>query len=279
VLRRVGFIGLAYVLLLVLSLMILLPLGWMVTVALKPDGEPVFTLPPQWFPTEHWEWANFGRALLDPARPFLRYTINTLIIVGGEVVGTLFSCSLVAYAFARLRFRGRDFLFSVLIITMLIPWQVLMIPQFLMFFKIGWYGTFLPLIVPAFFGNAFFVFLIRQYMRTIPRELELAARVDGCNYFQVFWHIVLPLCKPVLAVCVVFVFLGGWNDLLGPLIYLDSNQKFTVAIGMANMVTRAEPNLNLLMAANLIMMIPAVLLYFFAQEKLIGGIASVGLKG
>lgn len=278
-LRRIGFIGLAYVLLLVLSLMILLPLGWMITVALKPDGVPVFTLPPQWFPTEHWAWGNFSRALFDPARPFLRYTINTLIIAGGEIVGTLFSCSLVAYAFARLRFRGRDFLFSVLIITMLIPWQVLMIPQFLMFFKIGWYGTFLPLIVPSFFGNAFFIFLIRQYMRTIPRELELAARVDGCNYFQVFWHIVLPLCKPVLAVCVVFVFLGGWNDLLGPLIYLDSNEKFTVAIGMANMVTRADPNLNLLMAANLIMMIPAVLLYFFAQEKLIGGIASVGLKG
>jgi multiple sugar transport system permease protein len=277
--RRTGFVGSAYALLLGLSLMILLPLGWMVTVALKPDNVPVFTLPPQWFPTEYWEWGNFGRALTDPARPFLRYTVNTMIIVGGEIVGTLFSCSLVAYAFARLRFRGRDFLFSVLIITMLIPWQVLMIPQFLMFFKIGWYGTFLPLIVPAFFGNAFFIFLIRQYMRTIPRELELAARVDGCNHFQVFWHIVLPLCKPVLAVCVVFVFLGGWNDLLGPLIYLDSNDKFTVAIGMANMVTRADPNLNLLMAANLIMMIPAVLLYFFAQEKLIGGIASVGLKG
>lgn len=278
-LRRSGFVALAYVLLLLLSLMILLPLGWMITVALKPDAVPVFTLPPQWFPTKYWEWENFSRALLDPARPFLRYTINTLIIVGGEIVGTLFSCSLVAYAFARLRFRGRDAMFNVLIITMLIPWQVLMIPQFLMFFKIGWYGTFLPLIVPAFFGNAFFIFLIRQYMRTIPRELELAARVDGCNYFQVFWHVVLPLCKPVLAVCVVFVFLGGWNDLLGPLIYLDSNEKFTVAIGMANMVTRADPNLNLLMAANLIMMIPAVLLYFFAQDKLIGGIASVGLKG
>jgi multiple sugar transport system permease protein len=278
-LRRAGSVALAYVLLLLLSLMILLPLGWMITVALKPDAVPVFTLPPQWFPTKYWEWENFSRALLDPARPFLRYTFNTLIIVGGEIVGTLFSCSLVAYAFARLRFRGRDAMFNVLIITMLIPWQVLMIPQFLMFFKIGWYGTFLPLIVPAFFGNAFFIFLIRQYMRTIPRELELAARVDGCNYFQVFWHVVLPLCKPVLAVCVVFVFLGGWNDLLGPLIYLDSNEKFTVAIGMANMVTRADPNLNLLMAANLIMMIPAVLLYFFAQEKLIGGIASVGLKG
>jgi multiple sugar transport system permease protein len=217
--------------------------------------------------------------LLNPARPFLRYTLNTLLIVAGNIIGTLFSCSLVAYAFARLRFRGRDFLFSVLIITMLIPWQTLMIPQFLMFFHLGWYGTYLPLIVPSFFANAFFVFLIRQYMRTIPKELENAARVDGCNHFQVFWHIVLPLCKPVLAVCVVFVFLGEWNDLLGPLIYLDSNEKFTVAIGMANIVTRGDPATNLLMAANLIMMLPAVVLYFFAQEKLIGGIASVGLKG
>jgi len=277
--RRGAFLGLTYASLLFLCGAILLPLGWMITVALKPDHTPVFTFPPQWFPTEHWRWENFSRALLRPAAPFLRYTLNTLLIVGGNIVGTLFSCSLVAYSFARLRFRGRDFLFSFLIITMLIPWQTLMIPQFLMFFKLGWYGTYLPLIVPSFFANAFFVFLIRQYMSTIPRELENAARVDGCNHFQVFWHVVLPLCKPVLAVCVVFVFLGEWNDLLGPLIYLDSNEKFTVAIGMANLVTRADPALNLLMAANLIMMLPAVVLYFFAQEKLIGGIASVGLKG
>jgi multiple sugar transport system permease protein len=277
--RRVATIVVLYVLLLALCGVILLPLGWMVTVALKPDYAPVFTFPPQWFPTADWHWENFSRALLDPDRPFLRYTINTLIIVAGNIVGTVFSCALVAYSFARLRFRGRDFMFNVLIVTLLIPWQTLMIPQFLMFFHIGWYGTYLPLIVPAFFGNAFFIFLIRQYMRTIPRELENAARIDGCNHFQVFWHVVLPLCKPVLAVCVVFVFLGEWNDLLGPLIYLDSNEKFTVAIGMANLVTSGYPALNLLMAANLIMMLPAVLLYFFAQEKLIGGIASVGLKG
>jgi multiple sugar transport system permease protein len=264
---------------LLLCAAVMLPLGWMITVALKPDNAPVFTSPPEWVPTEHWQWSNFWRALTLPSRPFARYTLNTLIIVGGNIVGTLFSCSLVAYAFARLRFRGRDFLFNVLIVTMLIPWQVLMIPQFLMFFKIGWYGTYLPLIVPSFFGNAFFIFLIRQYMRTLPRELESAARVDGCNHFQVFWHIVLPLCKPVLAVCVVFVFIGEWGDLLGPLIYLDSGEKFTVSIAMANLVTRTDPNINLLMATNLILMIPAVLLYFFAQDKLIGGIASVGLKG
>lgn len=277
--RRGAYLVLIYAALLLLCAVILLPLSWMITVALKPDRTPIFTFPPEWFPTEYWHWENFARALFNPARPFLRYTLNTLVIVAGNIAGTLFSCSLVAYAFARLRFRGRDFLFSMLIITMLIPWQTLMIPQFLMFFKLGWYGTYLPLIVPSFFANAFFVFLIRQYMRTIPKELENAARVDGCNYFQVFWHIVLPLCKPVLAVCVVFVFLGEWNDLLGPLIYLDSNEKFTVAIGLANIVTRGDPATNILMAANLIMMLPAVVLYFFAQDKLIGGIASVGLKG
>lgn len=277
--RRVATFVLLYAALLSLSAVILLPLGWMITVALKPDRTPVFTFPPQWFPTEYWHWENFSRALLNPRRPFLRYTMNTLLIVGGNIVGTLFSCSLVAYAFARLRFRGREFLFNLLIITLLIPWQTLMIPQFLMFFHLGWYGTYRPLIVPSFFGSAFFIFLIRQYMRTIPRELENAARIDGCNHFQVFWHIVLPLCKPVLAVVVVFVFLGEWNDLLGPLIYLDSNEKFTVAIGMANLVTSGYPALNLLMAANLIMMLPAIVLYFFAQDKLIGGIASVGLKG
>ena len=274
--------GLAYALLILLSGTILLPLGWMLTVALKPDFTPVFTRPVEWFPTQHWHFENFTRALLDPERPFLRYTFNTMVIVGWNIVGTLFSCSLVAYGFARLRFRGRGLLFGLLIITLLIPWQALLIPQFLLFFHLGWYGTILPLVVPAFFGNAFFIFLIRQYMLTIPRELELAAMVDGCNWFQVFWYIVLPLSKPALAVCVVFLFLANWNDLLGPLIYLTRNDDFTIAIGMANFVTRnvgAVAGLNLLMAANLIMMVPAVLLYFFAQGKLIGGIASVGLKG
>jgi multiple sugar transport system permease protein len=277
--RRRAATALAYAVLLLLCAFVLLPLGWMLTAALKPDRMPVFTVPPQWFPTQHWQWENFGRALVDEGRPFARYTLNTLLIVAGNVVGTLFSCSLVAFPFARLRFRGRDLLFNLLVITMLIPWQVLMIPQFLMFHRIGWYGTYLPLIVPSFAGNAFFIFLIRQYMRTFPRELDDAARIDGCSYWGIFWHIALPLSKPVLAVCVVFVFLGSWNDLLGPLIYLDNGKKFTVAIGLANYVTRAGTDWNLLMAATLVTMLPALIIYFFAQDKLIGGIASVGLKG
>jgi len=270
---------LIYAILLSLSAFILLPLGWLITVALKPDLIPVFTIPPQWFPSEYWEWENFIRVLTNPQRPFLRYMFNTMIIVTGNILGTVLSCSLVAYGFARLRFRGSNLLFNILIITMLIPWQVLMIPQFLMFFKIGWYGTYLPLIIPSFTGVAFYIFLIRQYMRTFPKDLDDAARIDGCNYFQTFWYIILPLCKPVLTVVAVFTFLEAWNDLLGPLIYLDTGRKFTLALGIANYATRADPSLNLLMAGNLIMMIPPILIYFFAQEKLIGGIASIGLKG
>ncbi len=278
-LMNLGSVSAQYIVLLGLCAFVLMPIGWMLTVALKPLGVPVFTIPPEWFPTRYWEWANFKNALLSPTRPFLIYTANTIVIFAGNVVGSLFSCSLVAFAFARLRFRGSEWLFNFLIITMLIPWQVLMIPQFLMFHKLGWYGTYLPLIVPSFFGSAFFIFLIRQYMRTFPRELDDAARIDGCNFFQIYWYIILPLCIPVLTVVVVFLFLGSWGDLLGPLIYLDNNKKFTVAIGLANFATRANPNNSQLMAANLIMMLPPMLIYFFAQDKLIGGIASVGLKG
>ncbi len=271
---------LLYALLIALSLFILMPLGWMLSAALKPDLTPVFTQPPQWWPTRYWHWENFVRVMTSEAIPMLRYVLNTMIIVTGNITGTLLSCSLVAFPFARLRFRGRDTLFTLLIITMLIPWQALMVPQFLMFFKLGWYGTYLPLIIPSFGGNAYFIFLIRQYMRTIPRDLDDAARVDGLNYWGVFWRIVLPLSKPVLTVCAVFVFLGSWNDLLGPLIYLDTNSKFTIAIGLANLAQRAgNAQWNLLMAGNLISIVPAIVLYFALQKQLVGGIASVGLKG
>lgn len=271
--------SLLYAILLALSAFVLLPVAWMLTAALKPDNTPVFTLPPQWFPTEYFEWQNFVTVLTDPIRPFWRYTLNTLFIFGANVIGAIFSCTLVAYAFARMRFRGSELLFTILIITMLIPWQALMIPQFLLFNKLGWYGSYLPLIVPSFTGNAFFIFLIRQFMRTLPRELDDAAKIDGAGYFRTFWDIILPLCKPVLAAVVVLMFLSAWGDLLGPLIYLNNGEQFTVAIGLANLATRADPNTHLLMAANLIMMIPPIVVYFFAQDKLIGGIASVGLKG
>jgi multiple sugar transport system permease protein len=276
--RRIAYKVLMYAILLLLCAFILLPVSWMLTAALKPDLEPVFTPTPEWVPTKFWDWDNFRRALVD-TYPFLRYMINTTIIVVANIIGVLISCSLVGFAFARLRFRGSKVLFYILIVTMLIPWQALMVPQFLLFVKIGWYGTYLPLIVPSFTGSAFFIFLIRQYMRTIPRDLDDAARVDGLNTWQIFWRIILPLSTPVLTVCAVFTFLWSWNNLLGPLLYLDDDSKFTVALGLANLVTLADTPWNLTMAANLITIVPTVIVYFFVQKKLIGGIASVGLKG
>jgi multiple sugar transport system permease protein len=276
--RRVLYKALMYAILLGLTGVILLPVSWALTAALKPDLEPVFTPTPEWFPTDFWEWDNFRRVLTD-VMPFLRYSINTMIIVIANILVVLIVCSLVGFAFGRLRFRGSKVLFYVLIVSMLIPWQALMVPQFLFFVKLGWYGTYYPLIIPAFSWLAFFIFLIRQYMRTIPRDLDDAARVDGLNTWQIFWRIILPLSTPVLTVCAVFTFLWRWNDLLTPLIYLDDDSKFTVALGLANLVTRYDTPWNLTMAANLVTVVPTVLVYFFVQKRLIGGIASVGLKG
>ena len=276
--RRIAFKVFVYAFLLGLCALILLPVSWMLTAALKPDLEPVFTPTPEWVPTKFWDWNNFVR-VLTTSMPFLRYMINTTIIVVANILGVILSCSVVGFAFARLRFRGSKVLFYVLIVTMLIPWQALMVPQFLFFVKIGWYGSYLPLIVPSFTGSAFFIFLIRQYMRTIPKDLDDAARVDGLNTWQIFYRIILPLSTPVLTVCAVFTFLASWNNLLGPLIYLDNEKSFTVAIGLANLVSRADTPWNLTMAANLVSILPCVILYFFVQKKLIGGIASVGLKG
>jgi multiple sugar transport system permease protein len=259
---------------------ILLPVGWMLTAALKPDYAPIYTIPPQWFPTRYWNWDNFYRVMVNPLFPFLRYTINTLFVVFANILGILISCSLVAYPFARMRFRGREPLFYIVIITMLVPWQALIVPQFFFFYHLGWYGTYLPLIIPSFGANAFFIFLIRQYMRSIPKELDEAARVDGLSYFQIYWRILLPLSVPALTVCAVFTFIWNWNNLLSPLLYLSNNHQFTIAIGLANLYQNtANAKNNLLMAADLLSMIPPVVVFFLIQKRLIGGIATLGLKG
>lgn len=268
-----------YAVAIALGLFILMPIGWMLTVALKPDTAPVFTFPPEWYPTEFWHWETFRKTLTNADRPFLRYALNSGFISLMAIIGSVVSCSLIAYPFARLRFRGRDKLFGIVIATMLLPGPVLVIPQFLIFYRIGWYGTYLPLIVPWFFGNAFFIFLLRQYMRTIPIELDEAARIDGAGYWEIFWRIVMPLTMPALTVVGVFAFLWTWNDFFGPLLYLDDQDKFTVALALATFVRRVGVQWNEMMAANLLAIIPVLVVYFFAQNKLIGGIASVGIKG
>jgi ABC-type glycerol-3-phosphate transport system permease component len=268
-----------YGLLAALTLFILMPIGWMVTAALKPDTAPIFTFPPEWYPTEYWHWQTFADALLNPTQPFLRYAANSLLLVTLNVLGAVLSNSLIAYPFARLRFRGKDLLFSIVIGTMLLPGPVLLIPQFLIFYRLGWYGTYLPLVVPSFTGAAFYIFLLRQYMRSIPRDLDEAARIDGASFWQIYWRIVLPLTVPALTVVAVFVSLGTWNDFFDALIYLDEQSEFTIALALATFVRRVGMQWNEMMAANLVAMMPVLILYFFAQEQLIGGIASVGIKG
>ncbi len=268
-----------YALLVAASAFILLPLGWMLTVALKPDKALFFSNPPEWFPTQDFHWENFRRALFGADRPFLLYLFNTVWVEIFVVLGTVVSCALVAYPLARMRFRGQQVLFTAIVLTMLIPWQGLMVPQFLLFHRIGWYGTYLPLIVPSFTGSAFFIFLIRQYMKTIPKELDEAARLDGAGSLRIFWSVILPLSAPALTVCAVLTFLSTWNDLLGPVIYLNDSRLFTVAVGLATFNSTHTNQMNLLMAANLVTLVPVVVLYFVAQKQLIGGIASVGLKG
>lgn len=273
-----------YALLIGFGAAVLLPLSWMTTAALRADGEIVFTIPVSWFPTESFHVENFWRVWSYPSYPLWRPALNSIMLVAINITGVLISNSLVSYAFARLRFPGREGLFRLIILTMLMPGIVLLIPSFLLFHTLGWYGTYLPLTVPSFFGSAFFIFITRQYMRSFPKDLDDAARIDGCSYFGIYRRIILPLSKPVLTVMAVFTFQDVWNDFTGPLIYLNDASKFTLAIALdyfrrSTFSTSVGNTTNLVMAAALLSVIPMLLLYFFAQKQLIGGIASVGLKG
>ena len=273
-----------YSLLIGIGILILLPLSWMLTAALRGPGETVYTIPVSWIPTESFYFENFLTVLFNEHYPLWRPAMNTILLVVLNITGVVLSNSLIAYAFARLDFPYKEALFRVVILTMLMPGVVLFIPSFLLFNLLGWYGTYLPLWVGSFFGSAFYIFITRQYMRSFPKDLDDAARIDGCNRLDTYWRIILPLSKPVLTLMAVFTFMDVWNDFTGPLIYLNDPEKFTLAIALnffrQSMFTRsAEPTTNLVMAAALMSVIPMLILYFFAQEQLIGGIASVGLKG
>lgn len=265
----------AYLTLTVLSVVCLLPFFWMVSTSLKSKTE-TFSFPPEWIP-QHFHWSNYVQAF--SYAPFGRYIGNTMILELFVIIGQVVSCTLVAYGFSRFQFRGREVLFMVMLATMLIPEQVLMIPTFLMFSKFEWVDTYLPLILPAFFGNPFFVFLMRQYMLTIPSELDEAAKIDGANEWTILWRILLPILRPSITIILVFTFNNVYNDFMGPLIYLNSPEKFTLAIGLANFVSSRNSEWNLLMAASTVTLVPVLLIYYFAQRQLIGGIASFGLKG
>jgi multiple sugar transport system permease protein len=277
--RNLAHAALVYAMLAVLVGFILLPVSWMLTAALKPDTAPIFTNPPEWFPTQYWRWQTFADALLNPDDPYLLYSFNSAVLVTVNVVFAVIANSIIAYPFARLRFRGRNLLFGILLATMFLPAPVLLIPQYLIFNEIGWYGTYFPLTIPALAGNAFFIFLLRQYMRTIPKDLDEAARIDGAGHWQIYRHVILPLAAPALVVVAVFTALGTWNDFFGPLIYIDEQSEYTVALALATQVSRVGTQWNILMASNLVAILPVLVIYFLAQKRLIGGIASVGIRG
>jgi len=265
----------AYAILCIAAAIFLLPLFWMISSSLKPEWQ-VLANPPVWLPNPP-RWENYREALT--YLPFGRYAINTLIISLGAIVGHVLSCTLVAYAFARLRAPGKNFLFLLVLSTLMLPYPVTMVPLFALFNWLGWIDTFLPLIVPAFFGNAFYIFLLRQYFLTLPPELEDAARIDGANTLQILWRVILPISTPALATVVIFTFQATWNDFLQPLIYLQDQSHYTLTLGLNFFRGSFQVNWSYLMAASLVVVLPVVLVFFFAQRLFIQGIAMTGMKG
>jgi multiple sugar transport system permease protein len=273
--RRWGGYLLAYALMTFIALIFMIPLLWMVTTSLKARPE-IFAWPPTWLPEEP-QWGNYVEAFT--RYPLARFMLNSLILVVGNTIGELISVPIIAYGFARLKFPFKRVLFILMLSTMMIPSQIKLIPLYSIYTQLGLTGTYAPLVLPAFFGNAFFIFLMVQYIRTIPRDLDEAARMDGASTWTILYRIILPLCKPVLAVMIVFTFLWVWNDFLQPLIYLSDFNSYPISVGLAFFQGRYSVEWNMFMAATLVSILPVLILYFFAQRHLIGGIASLGLKG
>ncbi|MGQ9555791.1 MAG: carbohydrate ABC transporter permease [Anaerolineae bacterium] len=260
-----GLIGITFV----------FPFAWMLSTSLKVP-EQVWVQPPIWIPKPI-VFSNYIDAFTKV--PTLRYLRNTLVITLLPMLGTLLSSSCVAFAFARLQWRARDPFFAILLSTMMLPGQVTMIPVFVMFHKLGWVNTFRPLVIPAFFGSAFYIFLLRQFFMGIPREMDEAAIMDGASPPVIWWRITLPLSGPALAAVAIFTFIGNWNDFLGPLIYLQRANKWPLALGLIAFRQRHNTDWELLMAYSLVIMLPCLLVFFFFQRYFIQGITFSGLKG
>lgn len=265
---------LTHLVLLVGVVLMFVPLAWTLSTSLKSPGE-VYQFPPTWIPQEIL-WSNYVKAVT--AIPFFLYLWNTVVITALSVIGKVISITLVAFSFARLRWWGRNFMFVVMLATMMLPPHITLIPQFIMFKWWGWINTFLPLVVPAFFGGPYLTFLVRQYLLAIPRELDDAARIDGCSDFGLYWRIIMPLSKPAILIVVIFVFNGTWNEFLLPLIYLQSSNLFTLALGLRMFQGEASTSWNLLMAASLLSMLPVIILFFATQRYFIQGVVFTGVK-
>ncbi len=266
---------LAQPLLLITAALFASPLLLMVLSSVKPP-EQLVEDPYSLWPDE-WRWSNYAEAVR--AMPFVRYLRNSLLLALGSVIGSLLSCSLAAYGFARLRWRGRNLLFGLLIATMLLPWHVTMIPRFLLLRELQLYNTLAALVVPTFLGDAFYIFLLRQFFLTIPEELSEAARLDGLSEWGIFWRIILPLSRPALATMALFQFVAAWNDFGGPLLYLSDPRKFPLAYGLEQFLSAYSDQTHLLLAASVLFTLPIVLLFLLAQKTFLRGITTTGLKG
>lgn len=264
-----------YFILSVLALCFLIPFFWLVVESLKTPAE-LFETPARWLPRVP-QWQNYLNVF--SAFPFFLYLRNTMIIVSANIVGSVLSNTLIAYGFSRLYWKHRDKVFVLVLVTMILPFQVVMIPLFLMFQKLGWIGTFLPLTATCFFGNPFFIFLLRQFFMGIPRELSYSAKVDGAAEFRIYWNVILPLAKPAITTVVIFAFLRTWNDFIGPLIFLANDHLYTLSLGAQQIMSDYDPKWDLLMALGVIMVAPVLILFFLLQKYFIQGIALSGIKG
>lgn len=262
-------------LLILLSIFMLFPFFWLIRSALMTDRE-IMSMPMQWFPAE-FKFSNYVEAM--QRAPFLRYFLNSMILVVTNVAGHVLSSSFVAFGFARFKFPGKKLWFSLILSTLMIPYTVLMIPQFILWQSVGAYNSYWPLILPAFFGSAFNIFLVLQFYRGIPMDYDEAAVVDGANYFRIYSTIILPMAKPVLMSVGVFTFMNTWNDFMGPLLYTDKDALKTVSLGLQIFIGQYTGSWNLLMAASSVAIIPMLIIFFFAQRYFIEGITFSGLKG
>lgn len=282
-----GFRGLfieiiKYLVLVSLSVSFMLPFYWMASSALKDDSQ-IYVIPPKWVPNPvHFQ--NFWDAW--NVRDFNRMTFNTVVRYAlPTTFGTILSSVLVAYGFSRIKWRGRDALFAVVLATMMIPFQVRLVPLFVIFKNLGWLNSYKPLVIPAFFASPFYIFMLRQFFRSIPSELSEAAKIDGANQLDILFKIILPLSTPALMVVGLFTLLGCWNDYLGPLIYANKEPDWTLALGVNNLRSALnEPGFKnmvypFLMAVSTIITAPILVAFFFAQRTFIEGIAMTGLKG
>ncbi|MDQ0201316.1 carbohydrate ABC transporter permease [Neobacillus ginsengisoli] len=265
-----------YLLLITGAVVMLIPFFWMLSTSLK-ESYQVFSVPPKWIPNPI-RWDNYVKTF--QSLPFGKWLGNTVLITGTTIIGTLFSCTVVAYGFARFQAKGKNVLFLVMLATMMLPSAVTMIPVFYLFKTLGWVNTFLPLIVPSFFGNAFFIFLLRQFYMSIPTELEDAAKIDGLGTLGILWRIIVPLTMPALTTVAIFQFNGAWNDFMGPLIYLSKPDLYTLSLGINFFKSENNVQWNYLMAASVVTMLPSLILYFVGQKYFIEGISlSGGIKG